>query len=120
MRVLLADDQAPVRSALGLLLAQELDIDVVGEADASNSLLHRVEQTRPDLVLLDWELPGTAPTLLPALRARCPGIKVIALSGQPGARQAALHAGADAFVSKMDPAEYLLAAFAEMSRGEKK
>jgi CheY-like chemotaxis protein len=116
MRVLLADDQAPVRSALGLLLAQERDIDVVAEADESNSLLHRVEQVHPDLVLLDWELPGATPSLLSALRARCPSLKVIALSGRPDARQAALRAGADAFVSKMDPAEYLLAAFAEMTR----
>jgi two-component system response regulator DesR len=111
MRVLLADDQAKVRSALRLRLEQEPGINVVGEATEADELLAQVGAARPDIVLLDWELPGLPRNdALSALRARCPHLKVIALSGRPEARRAALEAGADAFVSKGDPPEQLLAA----------
>ena len=111
MRVLLADDQTKVRSALRLLLEQQPGLSVVGEAAEAEDLLAQVEATQPDLVLLDWELPGLrTDDRLSALRTLCPQLKVIALSGQPEARRAALAAGADAFVSKGDPPERLLAA----------
>ena len=111
MRVLLADDQSKVRSALRLLLEQEPGMSVVGEAVEAGDLLAQVEATQPDLVLLDWELPGLrTDDWLSTLRTLCPRLKVIALSGQPEARWAALATGADAFVSKGDPPERLLAA----------
>jgi DNA-binding NarL/FixJ family response regulator len=111
MRVLLADDQTKVRSALRLLLEQEPGLSVVGEAAEAEDLLAQVEATQPDLVLLDWELPGLrTDDRLSALRTLCPRLKVIALSGRAGARRAALAAGVDAFVSKGDPPERLLAA----------
>ena len=111
MRVLLADDQSKVRSALRLILEQQPDLNVLGEAVDAQGLLDWVRLVCPDVVLLDWELPGLSRhDLLSALRARCPHLKVIALSGRPEACQAALAAGADAFVSKGDPPEQLLAA----------
>jgi DNA-binding NarL/FixJ family response regulator len=111
MRVLLADDQTKVRSALRLLLEQEPEMSVVGEAADAEDLLAQAEATQPDLVLLDWELPSLrTDDWLPTLRTLCPHLKVIALSGRPEARQAALDAGAEAFVSKGDPPERLLAA----------
>ena len=111
MRVLLADDQAKVRSALRLLLEQEPDVDIVAEAVEADDLLIQVKENCPDLVLLDWGLPGPpSKALLPALHALCPHLKVVVLSGRPEARQAALDAGADAFVSKIDPPERLLVA----------
>jgi len=117
MRVLLADDQAQVRSALRLLLTQEPGLSVVGEATEAQALLAQAEAIRPDVVLLDWELPGLqAADPLFTLRARCPGLKVIVLSGRPEARQAALAAGADVFVSKGDPPERLLAAVDDCQR----
>ena len=111
MRVLLADDQSKVRSALRLLLEQEPGMSVVGEAVEAEDLLAQVEATQPDLVLLDWELPSLrTDDWLSTLRTLCPRLKVIALSGRPEARQAALTAGADTFISKGDPPERLLAA----------
>jgi DNA-binding NarL/FixJ family response regulator len=111
MRVFLADDQTRVRSALRLLLEQEPGLSVVGEAAEAEDMLAQTEATQPDLVLLDWELPGLrTDDRLSVLRALCPQLKVIALSGQPEARRAALSAGADAFVSKGEPPERLLAA----------
>jgi DNA-binding NarL/FixJ family response regulator len=111
LRVLIADDQPHVRSALLLLLRQEPDVAVVGQADDTNQALELAAARQPDLVLLDWELPGRGGTAtLDRLQAARPGLLVIALSGRPEARRAALAAGVDAFVSKGDPPERLLAA----------
>jgi DNA-binding NarL/FixJ family response regulator len=127
VRVLIADDQPQVRSALRLLLGQEPGVTVVGEAEDAEQALKLATGRQPDLVLLDWELPGrpaadasagTGQRLLPALRARRPCLKVVALSGRPEARRAALAAGADAFVSKGDPPEQLLAALDDCWRGQ--
>ena len=110
MRILLAGNQPKVRSALRLLLEQEMGVQVVGEATEAKALLAQVAANGPDLVLLDWELPGTAEDLLVTLRQTCAELAVIVLSGQLEAEEIALAAGADAFVSKADPPEKLLAA----------
>ncbi len=111
MRILLADDQPKVRFALRVLLEREPGLAIVGEASDGDDLLNRTATTLPDIVLLGWELPGlTATDSLPLLRRIRPDILVIALSVRSEARRAALSAGADAFVSKGDPPERLLAA----------
>jgi DNA-binding NarL/FixJ family response regulator len=111
MRILVADSQPRVRFALRVLLEQQPDIQVVGEATDAQGLLAQARVTCPDLVLLGWELPGLlAVDSLSALRKIRSDLLVIALSGRPEARQAALQAGANAFVSKSDPPERLLAA----------
>jgi DNA-binding NarL/FixJ family response regulator len=111
MRVLLADDQPRVRFALRVLLGRQSDIEVVGEVTNADDLIGQVQAASPDLILLNWELPGLAEVgKLATLRKTCPGVAIIALSGRPEAREAALAANADAFVSKVDPPERLLAA----------
>jgi len=110
MRVLIADDEPRVRSALRLLLRYYPGVAVAGEADNVERALELVARHRPDLLLLDWELLGrNSATVLERLRASRQGLAVIALSGRPEARRAALAAGVDAFVSKGDPPERLLA-----------
>ncbi len=108
MRVLIIDDQPQVCSAVRLLLNQEPGVTVVGETAEAGDLLAQVEAIRPDLVLLDWELPDRGGALVAELRAVRPGLVVVALSSRPEVRQAALAAGADAFVSKGDPPERLV------------
>ena len=122
MRVLLADDQPQVRSALRLLLDHEPVFMVVGEAANTTDLKTQIMVTQPDILLLDWELPGQAVTdLLPTLRIEYPSLSIIALSGQLEAHQAALAAGVDAFISKGHPPEQLVAALHTMNRpGEKR
>lgn len=111
LRVLLADGQPRVLSALRLLLNQVPGFQTVGEASEAASLLDQVRTVQPDLVLLDWELPGLpALNTLSVLRANRPNLKVIALSRQPELWGAAIAAGADLFVSKVDPPGKLLAA----------
>ena len=110
MDVIVADDQPEVRSALRLVLSQEPGIEHVGEAGHAGELLLLIAGGCPDLVLLDWELPGLrGDELVDALRAHCPSCRVIVLSGRPEARLGALAARADDFISKQEPPERLLA-----------
>ncbi len=111
MHILLADDQKKVRFALRVLLERQAGVTIVGEVADAPELLSRLREVCPDVLLLSWELPDQDMVpLLPELRRFCPGLTVIVLSGRPEARQAALAAGADSFVSKGDPPECLLLA----------
>jgi DNA-binding NarL/FixJ family response regulator len=111
MRILLADSQAKVRFALRVLLERQPGFEVIGEAASAEELLSHTAASCPDLVLLDWALASSvAADLLLALHSECPGLGVVVLSGRPEARAAALATGADAFVSKGNPPEHLLAA----------
>jgi DNA-binding NarL/FixJ family response regulator len=109
MRVLIADRHAATRSALTILLKEEPGLNVVGEAADGRELLAQVDVTRPDIVVLDWELPGeAAAVLVPALRVADGRPSVVILGGRPELARAALAAGADSFVSKGDPPQRLL------------
>lgn len=109
MRVLVADDEMNVRSALKLLLEQEADIAVTAEVASYNELASQLKNTRPDLVLLDWELPGeTGRDCLATLHRDYPDTFVVVLSSRPDMRKRALSGGASAFVSKEEPPERLL------------
>jgi DNA-binding NarL/FixJ family response regulator len=120
MRVLLADDQAEVCSALRLLLEHGLSHQVVGEVSEGHSLLEEVQLNRPDLLLVDWELPGPpVARLLRDLHSERPELKIIVLSGFIEAQQAALAAGASGFVSKGDSPSSLLTLLHSMNgRGD--
>ena len=75
----------------------------------ASGLSKQVEATGPDILLLDWGLPGLLKQLsIEALRRANPGLKVIVLSGQPEAGKEAMLAGADAFVNKTETPEQLL------------
>jgi DNA-binding NarL/FixJ family response regulator len=100
-RVLLAAPQLDLRAALRLLLL-DLSMEVVGEASDWPTTLTLAPETQPDMLLVDWELiPIDSGNTLTQLRAVCPAAVVIVLISQLDARQqAALSAGADAFISK--------------------
>ena len=109
MHLFLADDQTKVRSALRLLLEQEPDFEIVGEAADATGLLQGVAEKEPDLVLLDWELPGLLlPQLLRLLQYERPSLTIIAMSSHPEVAHLALDAGANGFLSKSEaPAQVL-------------
>ena len=119
-RIYLADAQAEERSALRLLL-QDLKMDVVGEAADWITTLAQAPISRTDMLLVDWDLLPNSPTAaLENLREACPAALVIVLISHLDARhQAALSAGADAFISKGETpervAELLRAAAASIS-----
>jgi DNA-binding NarL/FixJ family response regulator len=100
-RIYLADAQLEERSALRLLLL-DLKMDVVGEAADWPTTLAQAPVSYADMLLIDWELlPNSATAALKKLRKACPAALVIVLISHLDARQqAALSAGADAFISK--------------------
>lgn len=105
-RIYLSDANPAERSALRLLL-RDLKMDVVGEAADWSTTLAQVPVSRADMLLVDWELlPGTPSAALEELRNACPAALVIVLISHLDARQqAALSAGADAFISKSETPE---------------
>ena len=109
MRLLLADDQRKVRSALRLLLEQEPDLQVVGEAADATGLLWAVAEKEPDGVLLDWELPGLpAAQLIRLLKVERPSLKIIAMSSRPDVAQLARNESVPTFLSKSESPERVL------------
>ena len=101
IRVYLADAKTEERSALRLLLL-DLKMKIAGEAADWFTTLAQVPVCRADMLLVDWDLLPSAPTTaLEQLRKACPAALVIVLISHLDARkQAALSAGADAFISK--------------------
>ena len=109
MRVLLADAHRNVRWALRTAITEEPGLAVVGEVSDAADLLSQARALQPDLILLEWELSGlSGEELLADLSTLNHGSRVIVLSGRPEVRQAALEAGAEAFVSKSDAPHQLL------------
>ena len=117
LRVLIADDQVKVRSALRLWLERQTGAQILGEAVDAIGVLDWIKVTCPDVILLDWELPGQdTRNLVSDLRSQCPSLVIIALSGRARAEQEAGVVGVDAFVSKGDPPEQLLIVLERLSR----
>lgn len=109
LQIFIADDNLNVCHALRLLLEQN-GFALVGEADNAESLLAKVCIAPPDVILLDWELPGLrVQRLIPTLQKYCSDTKVVALSVRSHAEQTVLAIGVDAFVSKGNPSDELLA-----------
>jgi DNA-binding NarL/FixJ family response regulator len=105
-RVFIADAQQEERTALRLLL-QDMKMEVVGEAENWEETIEWAPTSKLDLFLVDWDLLPPSPNrALETLRTACPGALVIVLISHLDARQqAALSAGADAFISKNEMPE---------------
>ena len=105
-RVYLADAKSEERSALRLVLL-DLKMEVVGEAADWATTLTQAPISHTDMLLIDWDLlPGAPNAALDELRKACPAALVIILISHLDARQqAALSAGADAFISKGESPE---------------
>ena len=100
-RVLIADDQQPVREGLRSLLALSSQVEVVGEAADGQDALHLVAERHPDVVLMDIQMPvldGLEATR--RIKGQWPEVRVIILTMYARYRTKALAAGADAFLLK--------------------
>jgi two-component system response regulator DesR len=120
IRVLVADDQALVRGALAAMLGLESDIAVVAEVGSGDDVLPVARRTRPDVALIDVQMPGAdGLTAAAALHAELPTCRVLICTtfGRPGYLARAMAAGAAGFIVKDAPPEQLVDAVRRVHAG---
>ena len=106
-RILLADPNPTLRSALALLLETRLDVQVVGQVSSMESLICEAAATQPDLIIIGLKLPGEpAKNRLEVLRCLAPRAHILLSSPQP--ERASLAEGTIAFLCQADPPEIIL------------
>lgn len=118
MRILIADDQIEVRSALHFCLAQNHPDWRFDEAGKLSEITYLLQILLPDLLIIDWELPGlnsadrhnekVSSVILAMFRRLRPGLIIVGLSAYPDREQFVINAGANLFLSKSDPPEKIM------------
>jgi two-component system response regulator DesR len=122
IRVLLAEDQAMVRGAIAALLDLEDDLDVVAQVGTGDAVVPTALEVRPDVALLDIEMPGMdGLTAAAELHRALPECRVLILTtfGRPGFLRRAMQAGAAGFLVKDGPAGELADAIRRALAGER-
>lgn len=121
VRLLLVDDHALVRAGLRAVLESESDIEVVGETGDGEEALRLVRALRPDVVLMDLQLPGMSGLAATEHIARSGLARVVVVTAREDAPfpRRVLEAGATGFVVKAGPAEELLAAVRAAAQGRR-
>ncbi len=111
-----------IRGALAALLGLEEDIEVAGEVSRGDEILSCALDVRPDVALLDIEMPGLdGLAAARQLRSALPGTRVLILTtfGRPGYLRRALEAGASGFLLKDAPASDLASAIRRVAAGDR-
>ncbi len=122
IRILLAEDQAMVRGALTALLRLEKDLDVVAEVSEGAQVLPVALKSRPDVALLDIEMPGgDGLSAAEALYKSLPSCRIVILTtfGRSGYLRQAMESGAVGFLLKDAPADQLAVAIRRVMAGER-
>jgi two-component system, NarL family, response regulator NreC len=122
IRILLVDDHAVLRSGLRLLLEREEGLEPVGEAGTAEEAVRSLPRLRPDVVVIDIEMPGMGGLDGTALiRERAPEARVLVLSMHDQARDVrrAFDAGADGYLLKSAADEDLVRAIRAVAAGER-
>lgn len=120
IRVLVADDQALIRGAFATLINLEPDMTVVAQVGNGDDVLPAALRERPDVALLDVQMPGPDGLAAAAILAqRVPACRVIILTtfGRPGYLRRAMEAHAAGFMVKDAPPETLIDAIRRVHRG---
>jgi two-component system, NarL family, response regulator DesR len=122
IRVLIAEDMHLIRGALVALVSLEDDLEVVAELDRGDQILEAALRTRPDVAVLDIDLPGLdGLTAAEQLHQRLPECRTLVLTGlsQPGHLLRALKAHVRGFIVKDAPAQTLADGIRRVARGER-
>ncbi|MFJ2028437.1 DNA-binding response regulator [Streptosporangium sp. NPDC087985] len=123
IRVLLAEDQHIIRGALVALLGLEADLEIVAAVESGDAVVSAALAERPDVAVLDIDMPGTLDGLAAAaeLRSRLPTCRTLMLTGygKPGHLRRALTAGVDGFLLKTAPPDDLIVAIRKVAGGER-
>ena len=120
IRVLIVDDHAIVRAGLRLLINNQPDMEVVGEAADGPEALRQARQANPDVLTLDLTMPGGGGLkILERLRQACPQTRVLVLTmhEEPSYLRAVLAAGGSGYVAKSAVDGELLAAIRSVAQG---
>ena len=120
-RVFVVDDHPIVRQGLALLINQEPDLMVCGEAEEAASVPAALNRLRPDVLVLDISLPGPdGLELLKEIRTTDPGLPILVLSMHDESVYAerALRAGANGYIMKQEATERVLVALRRILRHE--
>lgn len=122
IRVFMVDDHALVRTGLRMILANESDIEIVGEADSGEVALPMIRRLKPDIVLCDLHLPGISGLEVTERVVRGqPETRVIVVSileDGPMPRRM-IEAGASGYVGKGGNAQELVRAVRDVARGKR-
>ena len=119
IRVLLVDDNEVFREGLELVLGLRSEIEIVGAAEDGTEAAELAAELRPDVVLMDYRLPGMdGVAATAAVRAASPEAAVVGLTATANLRerQALYDAGATACLSKDDDLDEIVAAIVEATR----
>ena len=109
MRLYIADADSTVRLAIQMSLQQKPGYQVIGIAVNGNGLSSQLKTTQPDVLLLDWYLPGMPVNALIAdIRALELQLKIVAISIHPEDESEARAAGVDHFITKAAPPDRLM------------
>jgi two-component system response regulator NreC len=122
IRVLLVDDHAVLRSGLRLLLEREEGVEPVGEAGTAEDAVRALPRLRPDLVVIDLEMPGMGGIEgAQRIRERAPEARVLVLSmhDRPQDVRRAFDAGADGYLPKAAADEDLVRAIRAVADGQR-
>lgn len=121
MCILIADDHGLLRAGLRALLEQEADLQIVGEAGDGPETLRKIEALRPDLVLLDLNMPGIGGIqVLRNIKDRWPQVQVLVITmlEDEGLVAEALESGASGYIIKRAIESELLSALEAIRRGD--
>lgn len=120
-RVLLVDDHTILRDGLQAMLSSEPDFEVVGAEADGREALRRIAQLKPDLVVMDLNMPkSSGMEIIAQLKRAHPSVRVVALTFHKEDRyiHATLEAGADGYVLKEDSRAELFAALRSVMSGK--
>lgn len=121
IRVFLIDDHAVLRDGLTNILGLEEDIQVVGEAISAHQVLAQLEESKPDVILLDINMPGkNGIDVLKEIKARHQEMKVIILTmfSQEDYFYHAIDLGTDGYLLKDSPSSQVVEAIRSVYKGE--
>jgi len=121
IRVVLADDHTMIREALAQILSESGRIEIVGQAGDGGEALGLAERERPDVLILDYSMPGpSALEVIEAVTRDRPEVKILVLTVHESIHYAVrvLECGAQGFVLKSAAANELLEAVAAVGQGE--
>jgi DNA-binding NarL/FixJ family response regulator len=118
IKVLIVDDSAAVRDALRSILTPHADFKIVGEAVDGLNAIEKASDLKPDIILMDTQMPGTDPVeTTRRMKERFPEIKILLLAVHASYIREAIAAGADGYLMKDIERKKMLKTIRDLARG---